>query len=290
MPKISVVMSVYNGEKYLQEAIESILTQTYSDFEFIIIDDCSTDDSVNIIESYDDRRIRLIRNKHNLRLPASLNKGIKMATGKYIARMDADDISMPDRFDKQVTYMEAHSEVVASGGSFQAIDENGNNLYIHHSTTGEKLAKYCLMPSPMAHPTVMMRRDVIVANNLFYDEQYSSAQDYDLWQRINKKFKIDNLPDILLRYRIQSNSISVAKRQQQQDNTYKIFSQYSPVKVSYDEVMAIIHRSYVLKPWQQALIMYKVFHALDYTYWRNVAGYTVRYVMDKFNLNKRTAV
>ena len=290
MPKISVVMSVYNGGKYLQEAIESILTQTYSDFEFIIIDDCSTDDSVNIIESYDDRRIRLIRNKHNLRLPASLNKGIKMATGKYIARMDADDISMPDRFDKQVTYMEAHSEVVAAGGSFQAIDENGNNLYIHHSTTGEKLAKYCLMPSPMAHPTVMMRRDVIVANNLFYDEQYSSAQDYDLWQRINKKFKIDNLPDILLRYRIQSNSISVAKRQQQQDNTYKIFSQYSPVKVSYDEVMAIIHRSYVLKPWQQALIMYKVFHTLDYTYWRNVVGYTVRYVMNKFNLNKSTAV
>lgn len=290
MPKISVVMSVYNGEKYLQEAIESILTQTYSDFEFIIIDDCSTDDSVKIIESYDDRRIRLIRNKHNLRLPASLNKGIKMATGKYIARMDADDISMPDRFDKQVAYMETHSEVVAAGGSFQAIDENGNNLYIHHSAVGEKLAKYCLMPSPMAHPTVMMRRDVIVANNLFYDEQYSSAQDYDLWQRINKKFKIDNLPDILLRYRIQSNSISVAKRQQQQDNTYKIFSQYSPVKVSYDEVMAIIHRSYVLKPWQQALIMYKVFHVLDYTYWRNVAGYAARYVMDKFNLNKSTAV
>ena len=290
MPKISVVMSVYNGEKYLQESIESILAQTYSDFEFIIIDDCSTDDSVNIIESYDDKRIRLIRNEHNLRLPASLNKGIKSATGKYIARMDADDISMPDRFDKQVSYMETHSEVVAAGGSFQAIDENGNNLYIHHSASGEKLAKYCLMPSPMAHPTVMMRRDVIVDNNLFYDEQYSSAQDYDLWQRINKKFKIDNLPDILLKYRIQSNSISVAKRQQQQDNTYKIFSQYSPVKVSYDEVMAIIHRSYVLKPWQQALIMYKVFHALDYTYWRNVVGYTVRYVMNKFNLNKSTAV
>jgi len=283
-------MSVYNGEKYLQESIESILAQTYSDFEFIIIDDCSTDDSVNIIESYDDKRIRLIRNEHNLRLPASLNKGIKSATGKYIARMDADDISMPDRFDKQVSYMETHSEVVAAGGSFQAIDENGNNLYIHHSASGEKLAKYCLMPSPMAHPTVMMRRDVIVDNNLFYDEQYSSAQDYDLWQRINKKFKIDNLPDILLKYRIQSNSISVAKRQQQQDNTYKIFSQYSPVKVSYDEVMAIIHRSYVLKPWQQALIMYKVFHALDYTYWRNVVGYTVRYVMNKFNLNKSTAV
>ena len=290
MPKISVVMSVYNGEQYLQESIESILTQTYSDFEFIIIDDCSTDNSVNIIESYDDNRIRLVRNKQNLRLPASLNKGINLAKGEYIARMDADDISMPERFAKQVLYMDTHPDVAVVGGGFQAIDESGNNLYIHHAPNGKKLARYCLIPSPMAHPTVMIRRDVIVNNNLFYDEQYSSAQDYDLWQRINRKFKIENLPDILLRYRIQSNSISVAKRKQQQDNTYKIFSKYSPVDVSYDEVMAIMHRNYVLNPWQQALIMYKVFHTLDYTYWRNVAGYTVRYVMDKFNLNKRTAV
>lgn len=290
MPTVSVVMSVYNGEKFLQKAIDSILTQTYRDFEFIIIDDCSLDKSIEIINSYNDTRIRLIRNEQNMRLPASLNKGIRLATGKYIARMDADDISVSNRLAKQVEYMDSHPDVAVVGGSFQAIDEDGNDLYVHHAMMGEKLSKYCLMPSPLAHPTVMMRRDVIVDNNLFYDEQYSSAQDYDLWQRINKKFRMDNLRDILLMYRIQGNSISVAKRQQQQDNTYKIFSQYSPVKVSYDEVMAILHRSYVLKPWQQALIMYKVFHALDYTYWRNVVGYTVRYIMDKFNLNKSTAV
>lgn len=248
-------MSVYNGEKFLRESIESILAQTYSDFEFIIIDDCSTDNSVNIVRSYEDKRIHLVRNEYNMHLPVSFNKGIRLSKGQYIARMDADDISVLNRFDKQVNYLDKHSDVAVVGGGFQAIDADGNELYMHHPATGEKIARYCLMPTPLAHPTVMMRRDIIVDNNLFYDERYSSAQDYDLWQRINKKFKIDNLTDILLKYRIQSNSISIAKRQEQQDNTYKIISQYSPVKVSYDDVMAIIHRNYVLKPWQQALIM-----------------------------------
>lgn len=286
MPVISVVMSVYNGEKYLRESINSILSQTYRDFEFIIIDDCSTDSSVAIIEGYDDNRIKLIRNEKNMRLPASLNKGIRIASGKYIARMDADDISNSDRFARQVAYLDSHPDVVALGSSLQAIDEDGCDLYVHNAPRGNKLDKYYLMPSPMAHPTVMMRRDVIVNNNLFYDEQYSSAQDYDLWLRIIKKFKIDNLPDILLRYRIQNNSISVVKRQQQQDNTYKIFSKNCPVQITYDECMAIIHRNYVLSPWKQAVIMHKVFQTFDYTYWRNVAGYAARYVMDRLHFNK----
>lgn len=283
---ISVVMSVYNGGKYLREAIDSILLQSYQNFEFIIIDDCSTDNSVEIIEGYHDSRIKLIRNEKNMRLPASLNKGIRLASGKYIARMDADDISKPERFARQVEYLDSHPDVAVVGSSFQAIDEDGNDLYVHSAPIGSKLIKYCLMPSPLAHPTVMMRRDVIVNNNLFYDEQYSSAQDYDLWLRIIKKFKIDNLPDILLRYRIQKNSISVAKRQQQQDNTYRIFSKNSPIPITYDECMAIIHRSYVLTPWKQAVIMHKVFQTFDYTYWRNVAGYAARYVMDRLHCNK----
>ncbi|SDG63888.1 Glycosyltransferase involved in cell wall bisynthesis [Selenomonas sp. WCT3] len=287
---ISVVMSVYNGERYLSEAIDSILNQSYDDFEFIIIDDCSTDNSVDIIKSYNDNRIRLVRNEENLRLPASLNKGIKLASGKYIARMDADDISLMDRFSKQVKYLEEHPEVTALGGSFQVIDCGGCNLYKHHALTDEKLERYYLIPSPLAHPTVMMRRETIIDNNLFYDERYSSAQDYDLWLRIRKQFKIANLPDVLLKYRIHKKSISTIRAQEQQNNTYDIFSKNSPVDVTYDECMAILHRSYTLYPWQQAFAMYRVFHTLDYIYWRNVVGYTVRYIMDKFNLNKSTAV
>ena len=231
-PIISVVMAVYNGEKFLRDAIDSVLSQTYCDFEFIIIDDYSTDNSVKIIESYQDSRIRLIKNEQNMRLPASLNKGIRLARGIYIARMDADDISLPTRFAKQKEYLDSHLDVVAVGGSYQAMDEAGNDLYVYHAKTGKKLARYYLMPSPMAHPTVMIRRDIIVNNNLFYDEQYSSAQDYDLWLRVIKKFKIDNLSAVLLRYRLQSNSISATKRQQQQDNTYEIFNKNSPIEVS----------------------------------------------------------
>ncbi len=286
MSKVSVVMSVYNCEDYLEKSIESILEQTYADLEFIIIDDCSTDSSIAIIESYHDERIKFIKNERNIGLSASLNKGIRIASGKYIARMDADDISLLDRLKKQVNFMDSNPDVVVLGGSFQAIDERGNYLYVHHSLSGVKLARYYLYPSPLAHPTVMMRRDVIVNNNLFYDEQYSSAQDYDLWLRIIKKFKIDNLPDVLLRYRVQKNSISVAKRQEQQDNTYKIFRKNSPVPITYDECMAIIHRKYVLSPWRQAVIMHKVFQTFDYMYWRNVTGYAVRYVMERLHCNK----
>ena len=115
---ISVVMSVYNGEKYLREAIDSILSQTYQNFEFIVIDDCSSDNTSYILKSYTDARMQIIRNDRNLKLPASLNKGLKIAKGKYIARMDADDIAMPDRFAKQVEYLEEHSDVAVVGGSF----------------------------------------------------------------------------------------------------------------------------------------------------------------------------
>lgn len=287
LPNISVVMSVYNGEKYLREAINSILEQSYADFEFIIIDDCSTDNSLDIIKSYKDNRIRLIRNKANLRLPASLNMGIRLANGKYIARMDADDISLPDRFLKQVNYLESHPEVVALGGSFQAIDGNGRNLYKHHALIEEKLDRYYLIPSPLAHPTVMMRREIIVNNNLFYDVKYSSAQDYDLWLRIRKYFKIANLPEVLLKYRIHKKSISSVRSHEQMDNTYIIFSKNAPVNITYDECMAILHRTYVLPPWKQAVIMHKVFQTYDYTYWRNVAGYAVRYIMERLHYNKK---
>ena len=130
---ISVVMAVYNGEKYLKEAIDSILSQTYKNFEFIVIDDCSSDNTPIILKSYTDARIQVVRNEQNLRLPTSLNKGFKIARGKYIARMDADDIAMPDRFEKQVKYLEAHQEVAVIGGSFQVFNEFGEDIYIHEA-------------------------------------------------------------------------------------------------------------------------------------------------------------
>ena len=122
-PHVSVVMAVYNTQEYVSDAIESILCQTYNDFEFIIIEDGSSDDSLNIIQSYSDPRIKVIRNKENLKLIKSLNLGLQKACGRYIIRMDADDVSRPDRIEKQVNYMESHPDCVLCGTSYRTFGD-----------------------------------------------------------------------------------------------------------------------------------------------------------------------
>lgn len=218
MSNISVVMSVYNGERYLVEAIDSILNQTYSDFEFIIINDCSTDKTAEILQSYNDARIKIINNDENLRLPASLNKGLRLAKGKYIARMDADDIALPDRFEKQISYLEKNQEVAVIGGSLIVFNEQEGEIYTQKADCNELLDKYYLIPSPILHPTAMLRKSMTVDEGYFYNEKYTSAQDYDLWLRIAKKHKINNIADIVLKYRVHSNSISQQRKEEQQMN------------------------------------------------------------------------
>jgi glycosyltransferase involved in cell wall biosynthesis len=197
-PKITVLMPVYNGEKYLREAIESILCQTYTDFEFLIINDGSTDNSRKIIESYSDHRINLINNPTNIKLIKTLNKGLEIARGEYIARMDCDDISMPERFAKQVAFMDDHKEVGLLGTSFNLIDSKGiySGQYIvplEHNLLCWSLCFYC----PICHPSVMLRKDVVCSAG-GYDAECVHAEDYELWYRLSKKSIIANLPDVLL--------------------------------------------------------------------------------------------
>ena len=275
--KISVVMAVYNGEKYLRAAIDSILHQTCPNFEFIIIDDCSTDNTANILKSYTDHRIQVVRNEKNLRLPASLNKGLKIARGKYIARMDADDISMPDRFEKQVKYLEAHQDVAVIGGSFQVFNEIGENLYINKAYCDEMLDKYYLLPSPIGHPTAMLRQSMTVDEGFFYDEKYTSAQDYDLWLRIAKKHKINNIPDVVLKYRVHTNIISKKRSEEQQLNAANIFIRNLPIKISIEDAKAILRQRYNLSPWKHMLCLYKVFPYINFWFFYRSCGYAYRY-------------
>lgn len=281
MPSISVVMAVYNGEKYLKEAIDSILYQTYRDFEFIIIDDCSTDDTPCILASYGDKRIRIIRNERNLKLPASLNRGLRLAQGKYIARMDADDVAMPERFAKQIGYMEAHNEVAVLGGSIEVMDEFGKSLYVNQVKCGDKIGSYYLLPSPIAHPTAMLRKSMTVDEGFFYDEKYTSAQDYDLWLRIAKVHKIANIPDVVLMYRIHGGSISESKREQQQSNALKIFLKNVSCDLSEDEAKAILRQRYGVNPLNHAIAFYKVFRHMDYFFFRVSLGYVYRYIQSR---------
>jgi len=206
-PLVSVILSVYNGEKYLAEAIESILNQTYINFEFIIIDDGSTDKSLEIIASYDDKRIVLV-SRENRGLIASLNEGIEQAKGKYIARMDADDISLPNRLEEQIGFMKKNIDIGVCGTAIIGFGEEIKEKAWKLSSADKSLKTELLFSSCFAHPTVMIRRDILIDNNLYYNENYVHAEDFELWTQMEKYTKFANLKNPLLRYRVLEDSIS----------------------------------------------------------------------------------
>lgn len=205
-PRVTVLMSVYNGEKYLNEAIDSILSQTYTDFEFLIIDDGSTDRTSDILNSYDDPRIRIVTNKENIGLTKSLNRGLKLSQGEYIARMDADDISLPERFEKQISFLEHHSDVVLVGTAKWIIDKKGNVLY-GDTPPLEPSYRNLLNSNQIVHGSVMIRRDILLEYN-GYDERFRKCQDYALWLQISKKYRLYNIPQFLYKLRLHDNNIS----------------------------------------------------------------------------------
>ncbi len=221
-PLISVIMPVYNAEKYLDESISSILNQSFNDFEFIIINDSSKDKSSKVINKYKraDKRIILLNNSKNLGVAKSRNKGMKIAKGKYIATFDADDISLPKRLEIQYNYLERHPEIFLIGGSAVIIDENGKKLGVFKKFDNyKKIRKKLLVSNPIVNSSVMMRN----SENLFYRDKFDGADEYDLFLRLlsNNK-KITNLEDFVVKYRITPNSISMNKRAKQEFFTKKI--------------------------------------------------------------------
>lgn len=213
MPKTSVIMPAYNAEKYIGEAIESILNQTYKDFEFIIINDGSTDKTKDIILSYSDDRIVYFENKKNSGIVFSLNKGLEKSTGEYIVRMDADDISVPTRIKKQVEYMDANKDVGVLGTGICIFGENIKSHNRVFTTNSDQLKAELIFNSCIAHPTVMIRSEVLKRNNLKYDARFAGAEDYCLWWEIAKLSKIATMPDILVKYRIHFSQITKTKDQ-----------------------------------------------------------------------------
>ncbi len=214
-PEITVLMSVYNGERFLKEAIESILHQTYKNFEFLIINDCSNDFSRNIILSYNDPRIRLIDNEQNIGLTRSLNKGIMLARGKYIARMDADDLSMPDRLEKEFAFMKANPDYAVVGTFLKVINENSDVKYtIEKPIEYTQILEFLKKDSCIAHGSAMIRKICLFDVGL-YDESFEKAQDYDLWLRISERYKIYNISEYLYMWRIHDKNVSVKHRNEQ---------------------------------------------------------------------------
>lgn len=210
---VSVIMSVYNGERYLKESIESILNQTFTHFEFIIVNDASIDKTREIIQSYTDSRIVYIENEINIGQTKSLNKAIRIARGKYIARMDADDIAFPNRFSVQVEFLNKNTSINVIGSWYLIVDDTGKIVRkVCLPTNSTEIKALLIASSPLtypyiAHPTVMLRREIF-GDIGYYNEKYYIAQDYDLWIRISRKYRIVNLSQVLLKYRIHKQSLT----------------------------------------------------------------------------------
>lgn len=219
-PLISVIMSVYNNDRFLKIAIDSILSQTFRDFEFLIVDDGSTDRSPQILQSCaaKDDRIRIIR-QANQGVTRSLNTLIQKAKGEFLARMDADDISCPTRFAQQVQFLQQHPEVVCVGGCYDFIDEAGRVLMHHQTaTTDAEIQQLALTGNtPINHPSAMMRRSAVVLVG-GYDPSFKSAQDLDLWLKLGEVGKLANLPETVLLYRQHAQSASEQKQLEQTAN------------------------------------------------------------------------
>jgi len=215
-PRISVVMSVYNGAPYLEAAINSILEQTYANFEFIIVNDASTDNTSEILQIFDDCRVRVITNPENLGLTKSLNLGINAARGLYIARMDADDLSLPHRLEKQLEFLEKNPGHALVGSSYYQIDESGGiKSLIRVLTDDRDLQTGLLQQNWFGHGSVMMRKEAFVQLG-GYEERFKYAQDYDLWLRLADNHRLANLAEPLYCWRATSSCISNEKAQEQQ--------------------------------------------------------------------------
>jgi glycosyltransferase involved in cell wall biosynthesis len=233
-PRISVVMTAYNSGPYIKEAIESVLTQTFEHFEFLIVDDASQDNTAKIIQSFSDDRIVYLKNEKNLGQTKSLNIAIKGSRGKYVARMDADDICFPERFQMQYDFLEKHQDISIVGSWVKYINAEGkvfrnfkvptDPLEIRSYLTGSgDLSFWCML-----HPTIMMRKSVFDQEGLYAEEKGEAQgypQDYELWSRLFMTYQFSNIPQYLLKYRILKGSDS-RKFQQMSDrleiSEYKI--------------------------------------------------------------------
>jgi len=222
-PLISVIMPVYNTAPFLKEAIESILTQTETDFELILINDASTDNSSEVIAQFNDPRIRIINNEKNLGLAVSLNKAIRVATGKYIARMDGDDIALPTRFEEQLKIIKSADRRTVVCSTCLLIDEHGNKIGKWKDdskySSPKEIRKQLPNNNCIVHPSVMVRRDLL--SEFFYDPEQHESEDYDLWLRMaSDDVQFMKIIEPFVLHRIRKHSFT---RQRQQNVFFKLF-------------------------------------------------------------------
>lgn len=215
MPKVSVVMSTFNTpEEYLKEAINSIIRQTYTDFELIVVDDGSTNNDSEIAVGFHDKRIIVLKNEKNSGLAYSLNRGIKQAKGEYIVRMDSDDIAVSDRLEKQIGYMDSHKEIDILSARAECFGSR-TGMPIIDCGDDSYVKSALFFADVILHPTVVMRNSSLKKYGLMYDEKLRRAQDYDLWARATEHCRFHIMPDVVLNYRCHDGQATVIAREKQ---------------------------------------------------------------------------
>lgn len=213
-PAVSVVMPCRNAELYIRQAIDSILGQTWQDFEFIIIDNASSDSTGAIVSEYAarDKRIRYMRNERDLGIAGSLNRGLRAARGEFIARMDADDIAVADRLEKQVAYMRSHPDCLIVGCNIVLIDAKGKRIGRREfAPQDQEIKRRMVAEIPFCHPATMLRREPVLASGVFYDERIRTVEDRDFWLRLADHGRYANLPEYLMYYRVSEIAMKYAE-------------------------------------------------------------------------------
>jgi len=269
-PLVSVVMPVYNRQEYVADAIESILSQTFTDFEFIIVDDGSTDHSLDIIESFvkKDNRIRVVKNNNNIGVAKTRNIGIELAKGKYIAFMDSDDVSHPDRFQRQVSYLENNPEIFVLGTSYAIINSTGEVISTHQTKLSPIEVRWALISkSAIVNPSTMSRNEIFKVHG-FQHLEMKAASDYDLWNRVCDKFNIENLPDVLIYFRDHKERLSNTLKDNQKTNAIKIIrnrvKHLTGIYLSDEQIRGLNNSRYILKI-RDAVIISKTIICLQKT-------------------------
>lgn len=239
-PLVSIILPCYNAQLFLNKAIDSILKQTYCNFELLCIDDCSTDTTPEILRKYEllDKRVKIFTNKKNLKIAQTLNVGLRHSNGKYIARMDADDISLPNRIELQVKFLEENESIGICGGQCKVINEfdvySGKLSYI---LDNDGIISNLIFDSSFAHPTVMFRRNIYESLGGYKDMM--PIEDLEYWHRMAKaKVKMANLPNVLLLYRIHGNNVSKTHNDERKISLIKcLYCEYPEFYYSADDCM-----------------------------------------------------
>lgn len=249
-PKVSVFMPVYNAGIYLKEAIESILNQTYTDFEFVIINDGSTDSSAEVIQGFDDSRIKLFNNNKNLGLIATLNIGLELCKGEYIIRMDSDDISLPNRIAHQIRFLEENPQIGLIGSWFEDFGDHIENKIVRYSQKDSEIRIRHLYQTHISHPTAVFRTSIIRENQIRFDPDFVYGEDYNFWVEMSAFCKMSNYPEVLVRKRDHPKNITNSFSAVMHDTCTKVkLKQFKLMGVLLDQKQADLYTRFADPEW-----------------------------------------